>query len=51
MASKSRTVKSISKSMPVTTMNNKKKKRRCRPGTVALREIRKYQKNTKLAIK
>ena len=34
-----------------TTSNPEKKKHRWRPGTVALREIRRYQKSTELLIK
>ena len=37
------------KAMPTTF--GRKKKRRCRPGTVALRDIRKYQKSTDLLIR
>lgn len=34
-----------------TTISNDNKKRRYRPGTVALREIRRYQKSTELLIR
>ncbi|KAJ9066458.1 centromeric DNA-binding histone H3-like protein cse4, variant 2 [Entomophthora muscae] len=44
------TQKSQSASQPDTTPSQSHKKRRNRPGTVALREIRRYQKSTELLI-
>jgi histone H3 len=43
--------KAARKSNPVTELAGVKKPRRFRPGTVALREIKKYQKSTELLIR
>ena len=40
--------KAKKKIFPLQEISKKRKKKRFKPGTVALREIRKYQKTTKL---
>ena len=45
------TTKAVHKAAPATTTGGVKKRNRYRPGTVALREIRRYQKSTDLLIR
>lgn len=51
VGSKMRLMKGIKTTPPPKNPNNIKKPRRFRPGTVALREIRRYQKTTELLIR
>jgi len=48
---KSLAIKAARKNAPAKSVKHAKKPHRYRPGTVALREIRKYQKSTELLIR